>query len=107
MMRVNEHELVAGTDAIAAAIQSEGVPVTAHYIGQCVYESPLFVNHSAFERGFHPFAVRSYGKGPCPTAEAILDTCVILPINEAYSDQDLEETVTAIRRVVKWFGRKS
>jgi dTDP-4-amino-4,6-dideoxygalactose transaminase len=107
MMRVNEQSLGAGTDEFAAAIQAEGVPVAAHYIGRCVYEYPLFVNHSAFERGEHPFARRKYASGLCPTAEAILQTCVILPINEAYSDEDLEQTVTAVRRVVDWFGRKS
>jgi dTDP-4-amino-4,6-dideoxygalactose transaminase len=107
MMRVDEHELGASTDEFAAAIQAERVPVTVHYIGQCVYESSLFVNHRAFERGSHPFAERNYSTGLCPTAEAILDTCVMLPVNEAYSDQDLEDTVVAIRRVGEWFGRKS
>jgi perosamine synthetase len=67
----------------------------------------LFANHSAFERGEHPFAARKYTKGLCPVAEAILETCIQLPINEAYSERDLDETVHAIRRVVQWFNAKS
>jgi len=78
------------------------VPASAHYIGQCVYEYPLFVEHSAFESGEHPFQKQVYGTGLCPVAENILKTAIVLPVNEAYTVQDLEETVTAIRRVAMW-----
>jgi dTDP-4-amino-4,6-dideoxygalactose transaminase len=72
-----------------------------------VYEYPIFTNHSAFERGTHAYSARLYAKGLCPSAEAILATCVILSINEAYTDTDLEETAHAIRRVVQWFRSKN
>ena len=40
------------------------------------------------------------------TAEAILNTCVVLAVNEAYSDQDLDDTVKAFERVVGYFQSK-
>lgn len=107
MMRVVPELLGADADTFAEALRAEGLPVGAHYIGQCVYEYPIFANHSAFERGSHAYSARLYAKGLCPSAEAILATCVILSINEAYTDTDLEETAHAIRRVVQWFRSKN
>lgn len=107
MMRVQPSALGADADAFAEAIRAEGVPAGAHYIGRCVYEYPIFVDHSAFQHGSHPFSARTYGKGLCPEAEAILDTTVIIPINEAYTDTDLEETALAVNRVARWFTRSA
>lgn len=106
MMRVIPETLGADADEFAAALQAEGLRASAHYIGQCIYEYPIFVEHSAFERGEHPYQLREYGKGLCPEAEAILDTCIILQINQAYTDTDRAETAHAIRRVVNWFVQR-
>ena len=103
MLRVQPEILGVDADAFAEALRAEGLSAGAHYIGQCIYEYPIFVNHSAFERGTHPYAQRQYGKGLCPTAEAIVETCVILPVNQAYTEADLEETAHAVRRVSRWF----
>jgi hypothetical protein len=65
----------------------------------------VFTQHRAFAHAAHPFVSREYGKGLCPSAEAILDTCVALHVNEAYSPTDLEQTAHAITRVAHWFGR--
>ena len=91
---------------MSEAMAAEGCPVSAHYIARPIYKYPLFVNHSAFERGDHPYKRVDYTKVKCPTAEAILDTCVIMPVNEAYSDEDLEETAHAFEKVVGHFQGK-
>jgi dTDP-4-amino-4,6-dideoxygalactose transaminase len=96
--------LGATTDQFADALKAEGLPVSAHYIGQPIYEYPLFTRHHAFDRGDHPFAAREYGRGLCPNAEALLESCIVLQVNEAYSADDLEQTVHAITRVARWFG---
>jgi perosamine synthetase len=108
MMRVNEKELGADTDKFTAALKAEGLPVGAHYIGNCIYEYPIFTQHSGFERGNagHAYSKREYRKGLCPVAEEILKTCVMLSINEAYTGADLDQTATAIERVVAWFRSK-
>lgn len=106
LMRVEPALLGASTDEFASALKSEGLPVGAHYISMPVYEYPLLTNHSAFTRSQHPFSQVPYSKGLCPTAEAILDSCVMLRINEGYTAKDLTETVHAIRRVVTWFNSK-
>ena len=106
MMRVDKDKLGATADEFTAAVKAEGLPVSAHYITRPIYKYPLFINHSAFERGDHAYKRIDYTQVKCPTAEAILDTCVIMPVNEAYDDQDLEETVKAFEKVVAHFQGK-
>jgi dTDP-4-amino-4,6-dideoxygalactose transaminase len=106
MMRADKAALGADADTFAAALKAEGLPVSAHYIGRPIYKYPLFTNHSAFDHGDHPYSRVDYTKVKCPVAESILDTCVILAINEAYSDQDLEETVAGFEKVIAWFKSK-
>jgi perosamine synthetase len=103
LMRVIPAELGTSADEFAAALKAEGLPVGAHYIGRPVYAYPVLTDHSAFARGTHPSAAHDYRATRCPTAEAILDTCVMLSVNEAYTDRDLDETAHAITRVAAWF----
>ena len=106
MLRAVPDELGASTDEFTSALKAEGLPVAAHYIQRPVYQYPLFTDHSAFEHGEHPYKRIDYKNVKCPVAEKILETCVILSINEGYTDQDLEETVKGFERVVHWFQSK-
>lgn len=103
MMRVVPEVLKTDADTFSEAMQAEGVYLGAHYIGKPVYEYPVMVNHSAFDHAGHPFSAFKYERGLCPVAEEILETCVMLPINEGYTETDLKETVTALKRVTGWF----
>ncbi|HEX8520613.1 MAG TPA: DegT/DnrJ/EryC1/StrS family aminotransferase [Tepidisphaeraceae bacterium] len=105
MLRV-QRELGASADEFAKALAAEGLPAAAHYIQRPLYHYPLFIDHSAFEHGEHPYKAVDYKTVKCPVAEEILHTCVILQINEGYDDQDLDETVKAFERVVHWFQSK-
>lgn len=106
MMRVEPEILGTDADGFAKALNADGIPVGAHYIKQCVYEYPIFANHSAFARGPHAYKGYAYAKGLCPVAEEILDTAVILSINQAYTDTDLAEAIHAIRRNAVWFRER-
>ena len=59
-----------------------------------------------FERGQHPYQRIDYKSVKNPVAEDILNTCVILAVNENYTDQDLDETARGIERVVNHFLSK-
>lgn len=106
MMRVVPETLGADADTFAAALRAEGLPTGAHYIGAPIYAYPIFTEHSAFPRGKHAYQEREYRLGLCPETEAILNTCVILSINEAYTPTDLDETARAVRRVAEWFTQQ-
>ena len=106
MVRVVPSVLKASADQFVAAMKAEGVPLGAHYIGRPVYHYPVFQEHTAFVRGAHPFNARDYSKENCPEAEAILNTCVMLSINESYDEQDLEETAKAFHRAARYLRTK-
>ncbi len=102
MFRV-EPELNADADAFAAALRAEGVNCGAHYIGTPVYRYPIFRDHTAFARGGHAYEARDYGRESCPVAEAILQTCVMFNVHEAYTETDADEIAHAITRAAAWF----
>jgi len=102
MMQADESVPGVTADRLAEAMQAEGLPVGAHYIGDPVYSYPLFVDHTAFRAGSHPYAARSYRLGLCPEAEGILRRCLILSVHEDYDAQDLDETVLGVRRAARW-----
>jgi dTDP-4-amino-4,6-dideoxygalactose transaminase len=106
MFRADADKLGATADEFAAAMTAEQVPVAAHYIGKCVYQYPIFLNHSAYDRGHHPFEAVDYKAGMCPQAEDLLANCMILPINEGFTQQDLDETVKAFEKCVVWAQSK-
>jgi dTDP-4-amino-4,6-dideoxygalactose transaminase len=106
MIRVEPDVLGATADEFTQAMHKEGVPMGAHYIGEPIYAYPLFENHSAFDHAEHPFKSQSYKMGDCPEAEAILKTCCMLPINEGYTEDDLNDTVRAFNKVVNYLHQK-
>ncbi len=106
MMQVVPEQLGADADEFAAAVSAEGIGVGAHYIGTPVYCYPVFSEHSAFRRGTHAYAAQEYGPGLCPEAERILRDCVMLGVNEGYTQADLEETAAGIRKVACWLSAR-
>ncbi len=104
MIRVIPEVLGADVPTFKEAIKAEGVGAGVH--GTPVYEYTIFQEHSAFQRGYHPYNDYEYRKGMCPVAESVLETAITLPVNEAFTDDDAEETGIALRRLARWFREK-
>jgi dTDP-4-amino-4,6-dideoxygalactose transaminase len=111
MLRINKAE--AGTDAeeFAKALNAEGIPCQKGYIPSPVYLYPLFQNRSAYPGTHAPFDSPYYGReiaypqGLCPVAEEILETAVKLGVNQFYTDTDVEEIITAIQKVARYYTK--
>ena len=104
LLRVIPSVLNADADTFVTAIQAEGIRGSAHYIGVPVYRYPLFTDHSAYARGSHAYEARDYTQEACPVAEAILETGLMLPVNEAYTKDDAEEIARGIQRIAAWYA---
>lgn len=104
LLRVKPDELNADADQFTAALQAEGIRCSAHYIGQPIYRYPLFTSHSAFERGSHPYAARDYTQESCPVTEDILETAIMLPVNESFTATDCKEIACGVQRVAQWYA---
>ncbi|MFC2095148.1 UDP-4-amino-4,6-dideoxy-N-acetyl-beta-L-altrosamine transaminase [Candidatus Bipolaricaulota bacterium] len=76
---------------VFAALRAEGIGVNVHYI-------PVHL---------HPFYRERFGTAPgmCPTAEAAYEELLSLPIFPRMVDQDAEDVITAVRKVIGVFQR--
>ena len=107
MLRIDAEEFGADRNEFAKALQAEGVPAGAGYIPNCVYQYDMFRNRTAYPGGSnYPFGDTCYQDGDCPNAEAILKTAVTLVVNEFYTEEDLADTVRAVRKVCAYFAAR-
>ena len=111
LLRVNEEELGVSRQEFVDALRAEGIVAQAGYIPSCVYQYDLFKNRNAYPGTHYPFDGThgnpiEYKDGDCPNAEAILDTCVKLNINEFHTEQDLQDTINAIHKVCAYYQSK-
>lgn len=109
LMRINEQELGTDIPTFMDALRAEGIPCYRGYIDQCIYEYDMFKNKQGFEGTHAPFDSSYYGReveykpGMCPQAEDVLKNTVRLYLKESYSEQDVNEIITAIRKVANWY----
>lgn len=107
MLRIDPEILGVDADEFAKAVYAEGISCSAHYIGQCIYDYPVFVDHSAYERGTHPYMQKDYTASKCYDAETVLKTAIIIPTNENNDEELMNDVANAIERVAKYFVSKN
>lgn len=110
MFTVDEAELGTTRKEFVDALTAEGIIAFNGYIPSCVYQYDMFKNKTVYPGatqypldGVHGEAIE-YKDGDCPNAEHIIDTCVKLTVNEFYTEQDLEDTIKAIKKVATYFN---
>lgn len=109
MLRVDPEALSCDHKEFAKALGAEGVPAGAGYIGVPVYQYPIFQEHSFFA-GRWPIKEfgltdMDYTQVSCPETEAILNTCVQIPINEAMDEAWIEGVAEAVRKVAAHYTK--
>lgn len=109
MLRIDPDRLTVDRETFAAALKAEGLSASAGYIPAPVYKYPVFANHAFFAKRWpiKEFGLTDmdYTKVSCPVAEAILDTCLIIPVKEVMSDAYGDQCGQAIRRVAQYYAR--
>jgi dTDP-4-amino-4,6-dideoxygalactose transaminase len=109
MFRVDPRELGAGRDAFVEALKAEGVACEAGYTQDVMYKYRLFRERSAYPHSDYPFRdpasgrVVEYPDGLCPEAERIVETCVWMPLNQFFTEKDIDEAAAGIRKVAAHF----
>lgn len=91
VVRFDLSRLRATRAEIFAALRAEGIGVNVHYI-------PVH---------FHPFYRERFGTGPglCPAAEAAYEEIITLPLFPRMGDNDVEDVITAVRKVVRAYQK--
>lgn len=83
-------QLRADRDTILAALRAENIGVTVHYV-------PAY---------WHPYyEALGYRRGMCPRAEEAFQRILTLPLFPAMTDRDIEDVMTALRKVLTYYAR--
>jgi len=110
MFRVDPQVLGTSRDKFVEALKAEGVACEPGYIGDVMYKYRLFRQKSAFPHSRWPFedpktgAVVDYPDGLCPESERIVASCVWMPLNQWFTDRDIEEVAAGICKVAGKFN---
>lgn len=110
MLRVEPDRLGATMAQFGDALIAEGIPAGKGYIGKPVYTYPVLRKPNVYPNFDWPHDFPQYGRsieypdGLCPVAEEVLGTAVTLPVNEFFTDDDVEAMVKAVRKVALGIG---
>ncbi|TDD26903.1 DegT/DnrJ/EryC1/StrS family aminotransferase [Kribbella turkmenica] len=84
----------------AAALTAEGIPANGGYLTSPLYGAPALRDRVTYGHSHFPLQDVEYPVGLCPTAEDLIDhRLLVLPWNENYTTEDVDDIVTAIRKV--------
>jgi len=90
VIRLELEKLTAYRRQIFQALRAEGIGVNVHYI-------PVYY-HPYYER-------RGYSRGLCPNAEAAYERILTLPLWPGMGDDDVDDVITAVRKVVGAYAK--
>lgn len=100
-------------DDFAAALKAEGIPAGAHYTVEPIYRCmDALAEKKTFGTSGHPFdgchGARpiDYPRGLCPRAEAALEHIVGMTIHENFTEEDILDIATAVRKVAEGLAQK-
>jgi dTDP-4-amino-4,6-dideoxygalactose transaminase len=109
-INVDTAALGASVQDFAAAMGAEGVGVNPGYVTP-LYLTPALAEGNTFGDSHFPFdspyttrSFTDYREGLCPNAEAMKGSMVTLAINERYTENDVRDIATAIRKVATSFA---
>jgi perosamine synthetase len=108
MFRIRPDAFRCGRSEFVKALWAEGAGVRGGYIAVPLYQEPVFQNHGFFagrwpvkEMGLTDM---DFTQHRCPEAEAILTSCIRVPIYEYMTDEYVLEVAQAIRKVARHFA---
>jgi dTDP-4-amino-4,6-dideoxygalactose transaminase len=100
-----DDELGISPKRFSEALVAEGVPASYSYIGEPMYLKTPLREKKTFAKNKHPFDCPAYGRpisyapGLCPSAEAVLKKLIVIPWNEKYTKEDVDDIAEAIQKV--------
>ncbi len=102
---INQEILGISTDRFVEALQKEGAPASAHYIGKPIFMYDLLREKRIYGTSNYPWSLQPagrevrYEKGETPVTEKILDDMVVISINEKMTEEDVNDIAEAIHKV--------
>lgn len=104
-INVNTDQLSCSNSEFAAAISAEGIPASAGYVTP-LYLTPALsqgktygTSHFPFDSPYTERSFREYVSGLCPIAESMKQQMITVPINERFTELDVQDIAAAISKV--------
>lgn len=112
-IKVDTEKLGVSLQEFAEALRAEGIPCSATYIGEPMYlKKPLKEKRTFAKTGFpladNPLYGRpvDYREGLCPRAEKALKQLIVIPWNEFYTPEDVDDIAEALEKLTKYYARR-
>lgn len=92
-------------EAVAAALQAEGIPFSAKYVSP-LYTWPVLAERQTYGASGFPFNSPytdrpfDYAPGLCPTFEAAREHLILISVDERWTEADADDVAAAIRKVL-------
>jgi perosamine synthetase len=84
----------------AVALTAEGIPANGGYLTSPLYAAPALRDRVTYGDSHFPLQDVEYPDGLCPNAEELIrHRLLVLPWNENYTETDVDDIITAIRKV--------
>ncbi|MHB8996706.1 MAG: DegT/DnrJ/EryC1/StrS family aminotransferase [Armatimonadota bacterium] len=102
---IDQKKLGIATGKLAQAINAEGAPSGAHYIGRPIFMYDLLRQKKIYGDSSFPFSLQPegqevrYEEGETPATEQILDDMLQITVNEKMTDQDVTDILACIEKV--------
>ena len=108
---VDAAEMGATAEQFAEALQAEGVPANSPYMVYPIYKYPVMAQQRAYGTADFSYAgekaaAMDYGSMSLPGGERFLETAVVMPMSPSYTDQDVDDFSTAIKKVGDYYRSK-
>ena len=91
VVRIRPEQLKVGRQEIFKALQAENIGVSVHY--PPIHLHPLYRDRFGYKRGDYPVTERSY------------DVVITLPIFPGMSDEDVDDVIEAVKKVIEYYQR--
>lgn len=90
VITLNLDKLTVGRKEVFEALQKENIGVNVHYL-------PVYL---------HPYYKKlGYEKGLCPVAEDIYNRMITLPLFPAMTENDVQDVITAVKKVINAYRK--
>lgn len=94
------------------ALKAEGIPCLPGYTRQPMYNYPVFRERRFYGHSDYPYGCSDvdrkpeYRPGLCPNTEKILQDVIVLPWNERYRPEDVEDIARGLEKVATYFSQE-
>lgn len=114
-MTIDTDNLTCDAWQFAAAVSREGIPVSGPYIGSSregpLYRNPFLAEPDLYGRTRFPLDYNrerpvDYRQVECPNGEALMKRGVLLSMRPSFTDQDIEDIISAFRKVAMAYRQR-